>query len=86
MEDRILLGPEMLQDMEQQVKRIREHLVTAQDRQKSMQICIGLNISLWLGTNFFLGSGPEKAQLDMVKVPNYLHVLWDHLKFWNVLV
>ena len=33
LEDRVLLGPEMLQDLEQQVKRIREHLITAQDRQ-----------------------------------------------------
>ena len=34
LEDQVLLGPEMLQDMEQQVVRIREHLVTAQGRQK----------------------------------------------------
>lgn len=34
LEDRVLLGPEMLQEMEQQVVRIREHLVAAQDRQK----------------------------------------------------
>ena len=32
LEDRVLLGPKMLQDLEQQVKRIREHLITAQDR------------------------------------------------------
>ena len=32
LEDRILLGPEMLQDMEQQVVCIREHLTMAQDR------------------------------------------------------
>lgn len=29
LEDRTLLGPEMLQDLEQQVKRIREHHITA---------------------------------------------------------
>ena len=34
LEDRILLGPEMLRDMEQQVVCIRENLTTAQDRQK----------------------------------------------------
>lgn len=32
LEDRVLLGLEMLQDMEQQVVHIREHLVVAQDR------------------------------------------------------
>lgn len=32
LEDRVLLGPEMLRDIEQQVARIREHLVAAQDR------------------------------------------------------
>ena len=34
LEDKTLLGPDMLQDLEQQVKRIREHLITTQDRQK----------------------------------------------------
>ena len=29
LEDRIILGPVMLQDLEQQVKRIRENLITA---------------------------------------------------------
>ena len=34
LEDMTLLGPDMLLDLEQQVKRIREHLITARDRQK----------------------------------------------------
>ena len=34
LEDQVLFGPEMLQDMEQQVVHIREHLATTQDRQK----------------------------------------------------
>lgn len=34
LEDRVLLGPDMLREMEQQVDRIREHLSMAQDRQK----------------------------------------------------
>jgi hypothetical protein len=32
LEDRDILGPDLLLDLEQQVKRIREHLITAQDR------------------------------------------------------
>ena len=32
LEDRVLLGPEVLRDMKQQVARIREHVATAQDR------------------------------------------------------
>ena len=35
LEDYILLGLEMLRDMEQQVVHICEHLTTAQDRQKT---------------------------------------------------
>ena len=34
LDDRTLLGLDMLLNLEQQVKRIREHLITAQDRQK----------------------------------------------------
>ncbi|KAH9287499.1 hypothetical protein KI387_031616, partial [Taxus chinensis] len=34
-EDREVIGPEILMEMEQQVKLIREHLKEAEDRQKS---------------------------------------------------
>eukprot|EP00253_Pinus_taeda_P012809 PITA_12809 len=35
LEDRLMLGPEMLKEMEQMVKRVRANLKVAQDRQKS---------------------------------------------------
>ena len=33
--DRVIVGPEMLKDMEEQVTKIRQNLKIAQDRQKS---------------------------------------------------
>eukprot|EP00253_Pinus_taeda_P032659 PITA_32659 len=35
LEDRLMLGPEMLKEMEEMVKRVRANLKVAQDRQKS---------------------------------------------------
>ena len=35
LEDRVIVGPELIQEMEDQVKLIRQRLKEAQDRQKS---------------------------------------------------
>ena len=39
--NRVVLGPELLKEMEQEVVKIRKKLKAAQDRQKAEQICIG---------------------------------------------
>lgn len=54
LEDRVTLGPEMLQDMEQQVDRIREHLVAAQDRQKKYADAHRVDHQFSVGDRVFL--------------------------------
>ena len=39
--NRVVLGPELLKEMEQEVVKIRQNLKAARDRQKSMQISVG---------------------------------------------
>ena len=63
MEDRILLGPEMLQDLEQQVKRIREHLITAQDRQKKYADKHRIDHQFFIGDKVFLRVRPSKSPI-----------------------
>ena len=54
LEDRILLGPEMLHDMKQHVVRIREHLTTAQDRQKKYADAHRIDKQFAVGDKVFL--------------------------------
>ena len=39
--NRVMLGPELLKEMEREVVKIRQNLKAAQDRKKAMQISIG---------------------------------------------
>ena len=63
----MLLGPEMLQDMEQQVVRIREHLVTAQDRQKKYADAHRLDRHFSVGDRVFLRVRPMKSPIHYGK-------------------
>ena len=63
LEDRVLLCPEMLQDMEQQVVRIREHLVTAQDKQKKYVDSHRLDHHFSIGDKVFLRVHPRKSPI-----------------------
>ena len=63
LEDRILLGPEMLRDMEQQVVRIREHLTTAQDRQKKYADAHRTDKQFAVGEKVFLRVRPRKSPI-----------------------
>jgi hypothetical protein len=63
LEDRVLLGPEMLQDMEQQVQRIREHLLTAQDRQKKYADAHRIDRQFSVGDKVFLRVRPRKSPI-----------------------
>ena len=63
LEDRIILGPVMLQDLEQQVKRIREHLITAQDRQKKYADKKRIDQKFLVGDKVFLRVRPRKSPI-----------------------
>ena len=68
LEDCVLLGPEMLQDMEQQVVCIREHLVTAQDRQKKYADAHRLDRHFSIGDRVFLRVRPRKSPIHYRKL------------------
>lgn len=61
LEDRVLLGPEMLRDMEQQVMCIREHVSTAQDRQKKYADAHRTDKQFAVGEKVFLRVCPRKS-------------------------
>ena len=56
-----MLGPKMLHDMEQQVVCIREHLTTAQDRQKKYADAHRTNKQFVVGDKVFLRVRPQKS-------------------------
>jgi hypothetical protein len=55
LEDRVLVGPEVIQEMEEQMKSIRQRIKEVQDRQKSYVMCIALTIVMKLVTEFSCG-------------------------------
>ena len=67
MEDRTILGPDLLLDLEQQVKRIREHLVTAQDRQKKYADKHRIDRQFSVGDKVFLWVRPRKSPIRFGK-------------------
>ena len=67
LEDQVLLGLEMLQDMEQQVVHIREHLVTIQDRQKKYTDAHRLDRHFSVGDRVFLRVRPRKSSIHYGK-------------------
>ena len=67
LEDQVLLGPEMLQDMEQQVVCIREHLVTAQDRQNKYADGHRLDRHFSIGDRVFLRVRSRKSPIHYGK-------------------
>ena len=50
--NKIVLGPKLLKEMEQEVAKIRQNLKVAQDRRKAMLISIGWTENSMLGIMF----------------------------------
>ena len=61
------MGPEMLQDMEQQVVRIREHLVIAKDRHKKYANAHRLDHHFSIGDRVFLRVCIRKSPIHYAK-------------------
>jgi hypothetical protein len=57
LEDRVTVGPELIQEMEEQVIQIRQRLKEAQDRQKIMRMHTGLTEAMKWETRFSFVSG-----------------------------
>jgi hypothetical protein len=55
LEDRVLVGPEVIQEMEEQMKTIRQRIKEVQDRQRVMLMHITLTAIMKLVTEFSCG-------------------------------
>ena len=63
--NRIVLGPELLKEMEQEVVKIRQNLKAAQDRQKSYADKHRMNREFSVGDHFYLIVKERKSSLKL---------------------
>lgn len=61
LEDRVIFGPELVQEMEEQVKQVRQRLKEAQDRQKSYADSHRIDRSYEVGDQVFIRIRPNKS-------------------------
>ena len=79
MEDRIIVGPEMLQKMEEQVLKIRQRLKEANDRQKSYADAKRTPREFSVGDKVLLRVKPQKSTIKFGKnaklAPRYVGLM-----------
>jgi hypothetical protein len=67
LEDRVLVGPEAIQEMEEQMQTIRQRIKEAQDRQKSYADAHRVDRSYEVGDRVFLWVKPHKSSIKFGK-------------------
>jgi ribosomal protein L21E len=67
LEDRVTVGPELIQEMEEQVIQIRKRLKKSQDRQKSYADAHRIDRSYEVGDQVFICIGPNKSTIRFGK-------------------
>ena len=67
LEDRVIIGPELIQEMEEQVVQIRQRLKEAQDRQKSYADAHRIDRSYKVGDAVFVRIRPSKSTIRFGK-------------------
>ena len=67
LEDRVLVGPEAIQEMEEQMKTIRQRIKEAHDRQKSYADAHRVDHSYKVGDRVFLRFKPHKSSIKFGK-------------------
>eukprot|EP00253_Pinus_taeda_P012907 PITA_12907 len=67
LEDRMIVGPELIQEMEEQVKQIRQRLKEAQDRQKSYVDAHRTDRKYEVGDQVFVRIKPNKSAIRFKK-------------------
>eukprot|EP00253_Pinus_taeda_P020615 PITA_20615 len=67
LEDRVLIGPEVVQEMEEQMTMIKKRLKEAQDRQKSYADAHRVDRSYEVGDRVFLRVRPQKSSIKFGK-------------------
>jgi hypothetical protein len=67
LEDRVLVGPKAIQEMEKQMQTIRQRIKEAQDRQKSYVDAHQVDRSYEVGDRVFLRVKPHKSSIKFGK-------------------
>ena len=67
LEDRVLVGPKVIQEMEEQIQTIRQMIKEAQDQQKSYADVHRVDHSYEVGDRFFLRVKPHKSLIKFGK-------------------
>ena len=68
--NRVVLGPELLREMEQEVVKIRQKLKVAQDRQKSYADKHRVNKEFSVGDHVYLRVRARKSSLKLGSLPS----------------
>jgi hypothetical protein len=83
LEDRVLVGPEAIQEMEYQMKTIRQRIKEAQDRQKSYVDARHVDRSYEVGDRFFLRVKLHKSLIKFGKGDKLSSGSWDFSRLWR---
>jgi hypothetical protein len=67
LKDRVLVGPEAIQEMEEQIKMIRQRIKEAQDRHKSYANVHHVDRNYEVGDRFLLRVKPQKSSIKFGK-------------------
>ena len=67
LEDRVLVGPEVIQEMEEKMQTIRQRIKEVQDRQKSYDDADQFHRSYEVGDRVFLWVKPHKSSIKFGK-------------------
>ena len=83
LEDRVLVGPEAIQEMEEQMQSIRQRIKEAQDRQKSYADAHRVDHSYEVDDRVFLRVKPLRVQSSLKRELNSLLGSWDLSRLWR---
>ena len=79
-EDKLVLGPDTLQEMERVVKKIQINIKTTQDRQKNYADKKRVHREFSVGDHVYLQIKPKRTLCILVVVQNWLLDIMDLLK------
>jgi hypothetical protein len=83
LEDRVLVGPEAIQEMEEKMKTIRQRIKEAQDRQKSYVDAHRVDRSYEVGDRVFFQLNRIRVRSSLERELNSLLGSWDLLRLWR---
>ena len=85
--DRLMLGPDLLKELELTVKQVQSNLKTDQDRQKSHVDLKRTQKEFQVGEHVFVNLKPRNISLNLGSsaklAPMYCVGIVDHSKYWQ---